>query len=35
MENNFFIVLIMPYIYLKASQYDDALFSFSFFSCLK
>ena len=30
MEKNFFIVLIMFYIYLNASQYDNTLFS-----CLK
>ena len=35
MENNFFIVFIMFYIYRNASQYDDTLFSFTLFSCLK
>ena len=34
MENNFFIVLIVFYIYLIASQYDT-LFLFNFFPCLK
>ena len=31
MENNFFIVLIMLYIYLDASQYDSTLLSFILF----
>ena len=35
MENNFFIVLIMFYMYLNASQYDDTLFSITLFSSLK
>ena len=35
MANNIFIVFIMFYIYLNASQYDDILISFTLYSCLK
>ena len=35
MENKFFIVLVMFYIYLNASQYANTLFSFTLFTCLK
>ena len=34
MENNFSLFLIMFYIYINASQYDDTLFLFILF-CLK
>ena len=35
MENNFSIILIMPYIYLNAAQYDNTLFPFALLSYLK
>ena len=34
MANNIFIVFIMFYMYLNASQYDDTLISFTLYSCL-
>ena len=35
MKNKILIYLIMFYIYGNASQYDNTLFSFTLFSCLK
>ena len=35
MENNLIIVFDNVYIQLNASQYDNTLFSFTLFSCLK
>ena len=35
MENSFSLFFIVFYEYLNASQYDDTLFSFILFSCLK
>ena len=35
MGNNVYIYFIIFYMYLDAVQYDDTLFSFTLFSCLK
>ena len=35
MENNFFIVFIMLFIYLNAWENENTVFSFTLFSCLK
>ena len=35
MDNKFYFFLIIFYIYLNATQYDNTLFSFILFSWLK